>query len=328
MRIVCLLFVFLFLNGCSEDPCRYHPDVELSEVKIVVNRLEKELFNSQDISDVKMFLQNHREMATGIFHLNEYPDEEVLAESIFGLVQNEFIDTLYREANEAFEQLLFEEKMNTSLGLLKYYFPEMVVPKIQTIVSGLYNDLAISKDYIIIGLDFFIGEKASYRPKDVPRYILRRYEAKYMIPTILKFFIADFCSSGDEETLLSEMIDYGKIYYLLGSIMPCTPDDLILGFTPKEIRDVYVYQELIWSRIIEKEWLYVTDEFTKKKILGERPKTIELGNECPGRVGAWIGWQIVKHYMDETGSTMQELMNNRNHHEIFVKSKYKPKNRY
>ena len=74
MRIVCLLFVFLFLNGCSEDPCRYHPDVELSEVKIVVNRLEKELFNSQDISDVKMFLQNHREMATRIFHLNEYPD--------------------------------------------------------------------------------------------------------------------------------------------------------------------------------------------------------------------------------------------------------------
>ena len=54
-------------------------------------------------------------------------------------------------------------------------------------------------------------------------------------------------------------------------------------------------KELIWSRIIEKEWLYVTDEFTKKKILGERPKTIELGNECPGRVGAWIGWQIVKH---------------------------------
>jgi hypothetical protein len=88
------------------------------------------------------------------------------------------------------------------------------------------------------------------------------------------------------------MIDYGKIYYLLGSIMPCTPDDLILGFTPKEIRDVYAYQELIWSRIIEEEWLYVTDEFTKKKMLGERPKTIELGDDCPGRVGAWIGWPI------------------------------------
>jgi hypothetical protein len=148
-----------------------------------------------------------------------------------------------------------------------------------------------------------------------------------MTPTILKFFIADYCSSGDEETLLSEMIDYGKIYYLLGSIMPCTPDDLILGFTAKEILDVYAYQELIWSRIIEKEWLYVTDEFTKKKMLGERPKTIELGDECPGRVGAWIGWQIVKQYMDETGSTMQELMANRNHHEIFAQSKYKPKNR-
>ena len=327
MRIVCLLFVCLLLNGCSEDLCRDHPDVELPEVKIRVNRLEKELFDSQDIRDVEIFLENYGEMAARIFHLNEYPNEKILAERILGLVQNEFIDTLYREADEAFEQPLFEERMNTSLSRLKYYFPEMEVPKIQTIVSGLYNDLAVSKDFIIIGLDFFIGEKASYRPKEVPRYILRRYDAKHMLPTILKFFIADYCSSGDEETLLSEMVDYGKIYYLLGSIMPCTPDDLILGFTPKEIRDVYAYQELIWSRIIEKEWLYVTDEFTKKKILGERPKTIELGNECPGRVGAWIGWQIVKHYMDETESTMQELMINRNHHEIFVKSKYKPKNR-
>ena len=250
-----------------------------------------------------------------------------MAERIFGLVQNDFIDTLYAEANEAFDQPLFEETMNTSLGWLKHYFPEMTVPKIQTMVSGLYNDLAISKDVIIIGLDFFIGEKASYRPKEVPQYILRRYEPKYMTPTVLKFFISDYCSSGDEETLLSEMIDYGKVYYLLGSIMPCTPDDLILGFTSKEILDVYAYQELIWSRIIEKEWLYVTDEFTKKKMLGERPNTIELGDECPGRVGAWIGWQIVKHYMDQTGSTMQELMANRNHHQIFAQSKYKPKNR-
>ena len=327
MRIVCLLFVFLFLNGCSEDPCRYHPEGELPTVEIEVNRLEKVLFEAQEVSEVEKFLQTHEQMAARMFHLNEYPDEKILADRIFGVVQNEFIDTLYAEADEAFDQPLFEKTMNNSLGWLKYYFPEMTVPKIQTMVSGLYNDLAISKDLIIIGLDFFIGEKASYRPKEVPQYILRRYEPKYMTPTILKFFIADYCSSGDEETLLSEMIDYGKIYYLLGSIMPCTPDDLILGFTPKEILDVYAYQELIWSRIIEEEWLYVTDEFTKKKMLGERPKTIELGDECPGRVGAWIGWQIVKYYMDETGSTMQELMANRNHHQIFAQSKYKPKNR-
>ena len=44
MRIVCLLFVFLLLNGCSEDPCRYHPEGELPTVEIEVNRLEKELF--------------------------------------------------------------------------------------------------------------------------------------------------------------------------------------------------------------------------------------------------------------------------------------------
>ena len=205
---------FSFNKFFSDDLCRYHPEAELPEVEIEVNRLEKELFKAKEVREVEKFLQSHEQMAARMFHLNEYPNEKILAERIFGLVQNDFIDTLYAYPYDSAPKLV--ETMNNSLGWLKYYFPEMTVPKIQTMVSGLYNDLAVSKDLIIIGLDFFIGEKASYRPKEVPQYILRRYEPKYMTPTVLKFFISDYCSSGDEETLLSEMIDYGKIYYSVG----------------------------------------------------------------------------------------------------------------
>jgi hypothetical protein len=53
------------------------------------------LFEAQEVSEVEKFLQTHEQMAARMFHLNEYPDEKILAERIFGVVQNEFIDTLY-----------------------------------------------------------------------------------------------------------------------------------------------------------------------------------------------------------------------------------------
>jgi hypothetical protein len=87
MRIVCLLFVFLLINGCTEDPCRYHPEGALPKVEIEVNRLEKVLFEAQEVTEVEKFLRAHEQMAARMFHLNEYPDEKILAERIFGVVQ-------------------------------------------------------------------------------------------------------------------------------------------------------------------------------------------------------------------------------------------------
>jgi hypothetical protein len=326
MKVVSLVFIFLLLAGCQKQICSDQPNSNLLEINIEVNRLEKSLFRSSNPEDVARFLEENEDMAQSMFHQEEYPNQEILANQIFMLIQNEAIDTLYQEADKAFDQPAFEKQMNLSLSWLKYYFPNASIPMVETVVTGFYNDLVISKEKIIIGLDFFIGENATFRPLDIPQYILNRYDQRYLVPSILKFYVADYVSSGDEETLLSEMIDYGKIYYLLGNIMPCTPDHLIIGYTPKEIMDVSAFQELIWSRIIEQDILYATDEFTKRKFIGERPNAIELGDECPGRIGAWIGWQVVKNYMDETGSTMQQLMANRNHHDIFSKSGYKPKN--
>jgi hypothetical protein len=300
--------------------------VLLNPVSIEVERLEYDLFDAQDAGTISDFLKQNNSMTQLLLHGDQYPNRDVLADRMFSLTKDPFVDTLFMEAVNAFNQPKFETEMSRAITWLQYYFPEAKTPKVQTVVTGLYNDLVVTDELIIIGLDFFIGADASYRPMDIPQYILKRYNQNFLTSTVLKFLVSSYATSGEETSLLSEMIDYGKVYYLLGKIMPCTPDDLIIGYEPQEIVDVYAYQELIWARIIEQEVLYSTDEFTKKKFIGERPNVYELGDDCPGRIGAWIGWQIVKHYMDKTNASMQELMENRNHHEIFTTSGYKPKN--
>ena len=51
---------------------------------------------------------------------------------------------------------------------------------------------------------------------------------------------------------------------------------------------------------------------------------LEIDNESPGRVGAWIGWQIVRSYMKNNEVSLPQLLHT-SAKEIFEKSKYKPK---
>ena len=44
----------------------------------------------------------------------------------------------------------------------------------------------------------------------------------------------------------------------------------------------------------------------------------------PGKIGVWIGWQIVRSYMKHNDVSLQELLKI-DESDLFNKSKYKPK---
>lgn len=64
-----------------------------------------------------------------------------------------------------------------------------------------------------------------------------------------------------------------------------------------------------------------------QRIIEEAPFTKfyeEIDRESPGRVGQWIGWQIVRSYMENNNATIDQLLKTEPI-EIFNNSKYKPK---
>ncbi|NND30992.1 MAG: hypothetical protein HKN76_00285 [Saprospiraceae bacterium] len=317
----------LFLGSCTSTDCR-ETNIEGQKADLTVERKESQLFKAGSVEEVTGFLNHHPTLRDHFFYASEYPDISVLSSRIFKVIQDEYIDTLYREAIEQFDASAqsFEDRLETALGNLNSQFPQIGVPKVQTIVSGLYNDLYISDSIIVVGIDYFVGDGATFRPNDIPAYILKRYNHDYVVPSIMKFFIQDIPQYGVENTLLSEMIDFGKIYYALGVLMPCVPDHQIIGFTADEMSEVKANQEVIWASLIENEALYETSEFIKTKFLGERPNVYEIGEKCPGRIGAWVGWEIVKAYVESTGISLRELLEITNHHQLFAESGYKPQN--
>ena len=75
------------------------------------------------------------------------------------------------------------------------------------------------------------------------------------------------------------------------------------------------------------EVLYSTDAKLSSRFIADAPFSkfyLELDNQSPGRLGQYIGWQIVKAYAENTGEKPMSILE-QEPEEIFRKSKFKPK---
>jgi hypothetical protein len=108
-------------------------------------------------------------------------------------------------------------------------------------------------------------------------------------------------------------------------MMPSKHDSLIIGYTGEQLAESDTNRNVIWAHFIEKKLLYETSHFVKIKYVDERPYTAEIGSKAPGAIGRWLGWEIVKAYMQEEKPALPDLMKNQDAQRIFMQSKYKGK---
>lgn len=328
-RIWYLLIVLpfsLFSCDTSTNGIR-RPDVGDVPLELNIIRLEQQLFSAGSRNEINAFLQENKPFARNFLQIDEYPHDSLLVNQLHALVNNPSLDTVYRESQQIFGEMDdIRQEFETAFRYIKYYYPDFRVPEIYTIVTGFSNDLYVSDEMIVIGLDYFSGPQATYRPMDVPNYIQRRYTPEHVVPTCMLLLSQQFNQSDPQDkTMLADMIYYGKSYYFTDFVMPDKADSLLIGFTANEMAGVEANEHVIWTHFLKNELLYETNHTVKKKYLDERPTTYEIGNKAPGRIGTWLGWQIVNAYMDRKESvSLPELMSTTNARQVLEESKYRP----
>ena len=83
----------------------------------------------------------------------------------------------------------------------------------------------------------------------------------------------------------------------------------------------------MWEYFVSNKLLYSSDSKLPNRFINLAPFSkfyLEIDNETPGRVGQWVGWQIVRSYMQNNEVSVIQLLK-ADPTEIFEKSKYKPK---
>ena len=316
------------LFSCQSDSCRPAPDVSDVDVNVEWVRWDEALFRAQSTQDIENLLQQYPNFTQQYLHGADYPHDSVLANQYYQLIRNPSIDTLYQQTQETFGDLeALQEEFEQAFRLVKHYYPDFSPPTVYTTFTGLGtmgDDLLVSDSLIVVSLEFFVGPTARYRPQ-THDYILTRYRPQFIVPSCLlllsnKYNVTDLA----DQSLLAEMIYYGKSYYFVQQMMPCLADSTLFGYTSAQATAVDENPKLIWSHFVDNELLFKNDQTTKTRYLGDRPSTIEINNQIPGQIGRWLGWQIVQAYAEKTDFPLPQLMQDSRAQEIFRQAAYRP----
>jgi hypothetical protein len=326
--LLCLIIIF---QGCTTDEetvCVEQPEVS-DRVDITIVRLEDELLEADSRKELISILNDNPVIAEVFLKRNQYPNDSLMIEVLTKRFGNPFIDSLQMEIDRVFGEVVsLEEELELGFSNMKYYYPETRVPGVKTVATGLEHDLYVSDSLVIIGLDYFLGEGAKFRPLGLYKYMLKRYSPETIAPSVMLLYGIspryNMTEPGDK-SMLADMISFGKAYYFAKHMLPCVPDSTLLSYTFDEIKGVRENEEIVWAHFVENDLLFETNHEIKKKYMEERPKTYEIGDKAPGRIGTWLGWQIVNAYMEQHPEvTLPELMARDNPRQILEESNYKP----
>ena len=212
---------------------------------------------------------------------------------------------------------------------IKYYYPKTRTPKIVTLISEMdYNSKAIYADSLVfISLELYLGKDHKFYNNEFPDYIKQNFEPNQIVPDLVTSFGARKIAFPRDKSLLSLMIYAGKELYLKDKLIPSTSDEDKIGYTREQLLWCQANEASMWSNFIENNLLYSSDPKLPSRFINAAPFSkfyLEIDNQSPGRVGAWLGWQIVRSYANNNQTSLQELLK-LDAKQLFEKSSYKPK---
>ncbi|GGA64099.1 gliding motility lipoprotein GldB [Flavobacterium palustre] len=311
-----LVLLFFFLS--CETKNNKEKAVEAISVDLEVVRFDKIFFETppEDLPKIKKEFP---------FFFPAGNDDNVWLEKM----QNPLWRELYGEVQKKFSDFdSYKVELESVFKRIKYNFPKTQTPKIYTIIAEMdYNNKVIYADsLLIVSLEMYLGKEHKFY--QFPNYIKQNFESKQMMPDVVESFARRQIPPAMEKSFLAAMIYSGKQLYLKDVLLS---EDYIdadkIGYTPEQLLWCQENESYMWRYFIEDQLLYNDDPKLIPRFISPAPFSkfyLEIDNESPGRVGAWIGWQIVRSYMKNNEVSLPQLMQT-SAKEIFEKSNYKPK---
>lgn len=326
-----LLCSFLMIS-CNNN--RFDIDVSDVELDMKIYRFDSIFFNidSNDIyKDLDKLKQNHSEFLN--FYNNAILQLGNPEEAQYPQKLNDFFEYcndygIYDKVEEVFydDDLLTAAIIN-AFKHYKYYFPNHEIPQIYTCISGFQESIFPTTGIVAISLDKYLGADCEfYTNLAIDHYKRIRMHAE-MIPVdcMRTKALNDFQFNDSVSTLLNYMIYEGRIQYFIDAMLPDAVDTLKWGYTMQQYDWIKRWEEKVWDYFIEKKILFTRDKLEIRTYTADAPFTTPFHNNSAPRVGTWIGYKIVKAFMDNNQNvSLSQLMKITDYQEIFNRSKYKP----
>lgn len=307
----------LLLVSCSE---KTKIEKQIDEIPILV-KIERfdQLFYETKPADLKSL-----KIKYPFFFPPNFSDEDWAKKTT-----NPVYRELYTEVQKKYPTLdTIEENIGEMFKHIKYYFPEIETPKrVISIVSEVDYHLKsyYSDSLAFISLDVYLGK--DHRFYEFPDYQKQNFIPEQILPDLAESFANYLLPPNRNHTFLAEMIQAGKVLYIKDLLLPTTDDATKMGYTKAQNDWCQANENQLWTYFVDKKLLYETDQKLFVRFIEPAPFSkfyLDIDAESPGKVGAWIGWQIVRAYAENNKINPKELLKT-DALTIFNNSKYKPK---
>lgn len=303
--------------GCT-DSNKVEGEIDKMEMDLKIARFDREFAKAEPL-DIPILKK-----AYPYLFPSQYTDSVWVAK-----LQDPLQVELLSEVDAAFTDFS-EEKDDLSLLFkhIKYYFPDYALPKVVTVTSDVsYNSRIIMTDsLLLIGLDNYLGPEHKFY-ESFPKYIAAGLDKQYLVSDVASAFAKQVVPKPKDRNFLAQMVYYGKELVVKDKLAPFISDAQKINYSEEQLAWAETHEEQIWRSFIESEYLYSTDKKLAQRFLDPAPFSkfgLDLDNASPGRVGRFVGWQIVRAFMERNGVSLQQMLP-LSAEEIFKKSNYKPK---
>lgn len=315
-NIAIILIVLTSLFSC-ENESKIENEISKIDIDFTIERFDKAFAeaNPKNLTQLKQ---------TFPFLFSKHIPDSIWINRMNDTLQNE----LSNEVKLKFPNLSeVEHDIQSLFQHLKYYDKTFSEPRIITLISDVdYRNKTIVTDTIVlIALDTYLGNDHIFYG-GIQSYLRQNFEEEQVVCDLATNYAKKYSYQSQRKTLLDEMVYFGKSLYFKDKMIPFKSDMEKIGYTLDQFTFAEENEQYIWRYFIEKEMLYSTDNDLSSRFIAPAPFSkfyLELDSESPGRLGQFIGWKIVRSYMENNDISLMDMLQ-KDAIEIFNNANYKP----
>ncbi len=334
-------FLFLCFLACQNEDAFDAPDISHIDFQPTIIRFEQDLFglDTGDINNALTTLETNYPHFSELYFRQIVPlhheNRDSFDSRVLDFITNDHITSLVDTVGQVFGDFKeIEMEIQTASRYFLYYFPDFTFPRLYTLISEFgYQTFIFSDgdaDGIGIGLDMYLTPMINYKALDPGNpafsdYLTRSYNVDHVTKNTFSLIADEVLGPAPGKRLLDRMVHEGKKLYFLAKILPATPDSVLIDYSQAQLNWAKMNEREMWAFFLSEKLIYETNHIKINKYLEPAPTSSGMPPAAPGRTAVYMGWQIVKAYMNRYPDVpLSELIAEKDSQKILESARYKP----
>lgn len=343
-----LIFILpVFISACNNQTSK--PDVSNIKINLELKRFDEAFFklDTNNLQQGLMQLQQDYQQFLPLFVSNVLGlGPMVDSNQLISIGTKQFLKMnkpVFDTSLKVHQNLnTFKHEIEDAFKYVSYYYPQYKIPQlIATIgpmdaLAPMTNQMLtpnyMGENFIAVSLQFYLGKDYSvynnpgYASSVAPLYRSKRFSKEYMAADIMNLVIDDlYPDSSNRLPLIERFVEKGKRLHLLSLFLPDKKDSILTGYTQAQLNWCKQNERSIFNYFTQNNLLYEREPALTQNFVNEGPFTQGMPEQSPGNIGAYVGWQIVKAYLNKKGTITPDALMKTPARQIFEASAYRPK---